>query len=308
MDVVLRILPFFLFVGVGAAAARAGVLGEAAAAGLSRYVFWIAFPALLVHALATQPPPGPDDLRGLIAYGAAMTLPYLAAAALARVRRWPEQARAALPLMAGAQNDAFLAAPLAASVFGAAVGRHAPAMVALNWVVLVPCGLAVLHRGARGGSLGSAVTGALLNPVTITALAGAACMVAGLRAWPAPIETVLAGLGASSTPVALTALGAVVALEGVRPAPGEVAPVLGAVALRLLLAPAAVWVATGWAGASAEFRTCAVLLAAAPTAVTVFIQAKGYAIFGRGAAQGVVISTLASAVTLTLLALALARA
>jgi predicted permease len=55
-------------------------------------------------------------------------------------------------------------------------------------------------------------------------------------------------------------------------------------------------------GAPAAFRATALVMAACPTAVTVFIQARTAGVFGEGSAQVVALSTLASAVSLTLIA------
>ena len=312
MEVIACILPFFALVAVGAGALRLGALTPHTAGGLGRYVYWIAFPALLVHALAGTPPPSPDEARGLLAYAVAVAAPYVLASLLARWRGWSGEVRAALPLLAGANNDAFLGTPLVLAVFGPAAASHCGPLVALNWAIVVPSGVAALHRGARGGSAAGALLGALRNPVTVAALAGVALMLltphaAGHPAWPAPVETVMAAIAASSTAVALIALGAVTAIEGVRPAANEGAPIAVAVALRLLATPVLVWLATSLVGAPTSFRDAAVMLAACPTAVTAFIQAQGYGVFGRGAAQAVVLTTLVSALTLTALAALLAH-
>ena len=311
MEVVLRILPIFALVGVGAVAARGGALTAAAAAGMSRYVYWIAFPALLLHMLATMARPDAREMRDLLVYALALAGPSLLAAGLAALRRWPAGARSALPLLAGVPNDAFVGAPLAAAVLGPAAAGFTGPLVAVTWSLLAPATVAVLHRGARGGSWWAAARGAALNPVTIGALAGAACLLLvphapGRPPWPAPVETVLAALAASSTPVALVALGATVALEGLRPAVDETAPVLAAVALRLLVGPALIWTALSLSDAPPPMRAAAVVLAACPPAVTGFIQARTYGVWARPAAQVVVLATLASALTLTLLLTALA--
>jgi malonate transporter and related proteins len=306
MEAIAHILPFFALVGVGWAAARGGALTPEATGGLSRYVYWIGFPSLLLHTLAAAPSPGPGEARGLLAYAAALALPYAAALGAASALGWAKEVRAALPLAAGAGNDAFLGAPLVLSALGPAAAAHVGPLLATNWALVVPFGVAALHRGARGGTLHHALRGALFNPVTVAALAGVALMAllphhGATPAWPAPVEAVVAGLAASSSPVALVALGAVTAFEGLRPASGDAVPVGAGVALRLLLAPALAFALTTLAGAPAPFRAAAVVLAGCPTAVTAFIQAQGYGVWGRGAAQVVVASTLVSALTLTAL-------
>ena len=304
MEVLARVAPFFALVGIGAAAARLGALTAPGAAGLSRYVYWLAFPALLLHALAATRIPSAAEAPGLATYVLALACPYLLAVGLATWRRWPGEVRAVLPLLSGLNNDAFLGAPLVLAVLPPAAGAHLGPLVALNWLLLAPLGVAGLHRGARGGGWARALVAALVNPVTVGALLGGACLVflphaPGRPGWPAPVEMVVAALAGSSTPVALVALGAVTGLEGLRPAVDARPAVLAAVALRLLTAPLLVWTALTLVRAPLDLRAAAVVLAACPTAVTSFIQAQAYAQWPRAAAQTVVLTTLLSAVTLT---------
>ena len=60
MDVLARVIPFFLMIGVGVVAARVRLISMDGARALSAYVFWIAFPALLIHSLAARPRPEPQ--------------------------------------------------------------------------------------------------------------------------------------------------------------------------------------------------------------------------------------------------------
>jgi malonate transporter len=58
LGVLARVLPFFLLVGAGVALVRLRLLDDGMARGLSAYVFWIGFPALLIHSLSAIGAPG----------------------------------------------------------------------------------------------------------------------------------------------------------------------------------------------------------------------------------------------------------
>jgi malonate transporter len=68
-----------------------------------------------------------------------------------------------------------------------------------------------------------------------------------------------------------------------------------------------VWFATSLVSADPVFRNTATLLAACPTAVSVFIQTRTLNVFAKGGAMAVVLATAVSVVTLPLLGAWLAR-
>lgn len=300
MFVLGKVIPLFLVMAAGAGLARARLLDEAAVTGLSRYVYWLAFPCLLIHGLGHGESPSPAVALGLLAYAAGALCPLVLAVVAARLFRWPAPVRAALPMCAALGNTGFLGLPLATSLFGPKALGWAGAVVAVDWVLLagVSGGFlnAVAHPPHRAAAKG------VLTPIVAGAVIGAVQMATGWR-WPEAIEGAISTLSASATAVGLAALGAVLAA---RPAAGGAeakrasgAPVGLAVAAKLLVGPASVALATSLAGAPAAFRATALVMAACPTAVTVFIQARTAGVFGEGAARVVALSTLLSALTLT---------
>lgn len=111
---------------------------------------------------------------------------------------------------------------------------------------------------------------------------------------------------ASGSPVGLVALGAAL---GLRETEGEASPAAGPVVVaavaKLVAFPLLAWLAIGLTPAPLAFRAGATLLAAAPTAVNVFIQTRAYGVFPRGAARTVALTTALSLVTLAVAALLL---
>lgn len=70
LDVAARVWPFFLLVAAGVALSRLRLLDARMTQGLSAYVYWVGFPALLIHSLSRLGRPGPELWSGLAAYAA----------------------------------------------------------------------------------------------------------------------------------------------------------------------------------------------------------------------------------------------
>jgi hypothetical protein len=307
MEALQRVLPFFLLIVAGALAARARTIDAGGATALTRYVLWIAFPALLLRAFYDAPAPEAGWVRGLGGYAAAALLPFPLAFLAARAFAWSDRTRAGVAMTGTVGNSAFLGLPLAASLYGPAVYAMGISVVAVDAVLLGSVGVALARNAAGAGSWRRSFLGVLGNPILLAAAAGLALGALHLRL-PEPIDAAAALLAPTASPVALVALGAIIAL-GPDPnaaAERQRAPIAIALAFKLLLVPLAVWLALGWVDAPPIFRAVATLMSASPTAVTAFVQLQNLDVFGRGAAQVVTIGTALSAATLTILALTLA--
>lgn len=300
MELAARIAPFFALIAAGAALARLRILDERIGRWLSAYTYWIGFPALLVSWLGSAPPPDAGLARALALYAAAMGAVLAAAVLAGRARPWTPEARAGVPLVAAVGNTAFLGAPLAVSVLGAEARAPAAAIVAVDFILLLGLGVALL-QGGRNEPAWRGLRRVLLNPTVVGAGIGLLLSALRLRL-PEPAAGGLAFVALTASPVALVALGGLIGRERALPAPGEFEPLGAALVLKLALAPALVWLALAAAGTPPELVAVAVLLAACPTAVNVFIQTRAADVYARPAAQAVAIGTVISALTLTLAA------
>ena len=304
LDVLSRVWPFFLLVGAGLALARLRLLDGRMAQGLSAYVYWVGFPALLLHSLSRLGRPGHDLVLGLAAY-AAVGLLLMATMVLAgRLLGWSRAERAGAGMASGVGNSAFLALPVTAAVLGAEAARLVAGVVAIDFVVLAATGVGLLGWAA-GRSVWRSTVQAFRNPVVAAALAGVALALLDI-ALPEPLDRAVGMAAASGSPVGLVALGAAL---GLRETEGETAPattpVILAALVKLAAFPLLVWLAVGLTPAPPPFRAGATLLAAAPTAVNVFIQTRAYGVWPRGAARIVALTTAISAITLSVVALLL---
>ena len=302
LDVVSRVWPFFLLVGAGLTLSRLRLLDARMTQGLSAYVYWIGFPALLIHSLSRLGRPGPELVLGLAAYAGAGLLVVAAVVALGRLLGWSKAERAGAGMASGVGNSAFLAFPIAGAVLGAETARLVAGVVAIDFVVMAATGVGLLGWAA-GRSVWRSAVQAFHNPVVAAALAGVALALLDL-ALPEPLDRAVGMAAASGSPVGLVALGAALGLGETE---GDAAPSWGPVSLaalaKLIAFPLLAWLAIGLTPAPPAFRAGATLLAAAPTAVNVFIQTRAYGVFARGAARTVALTTALSLVTLALAAL-----
>lgn len=304
LDICARVWPFFLLVAAGLALSRLRLLDARMTQGLSAYVYWVGFPALLVHSLSRLGRPGHDLVLGLTAYAGAGLVVAAVVVLAGRLPGWSKAQRAGAGMAASVGNSAFLALPIAGAVLGAETARLAAGVVAIDFVVMAATGVGLLGWAA-GRSIWRSTLQAFRNPVVAAALAGVALALLDI-ALPEPLDRAVGMAAASGSPVGLVALGAAL---GLRAAEDEPAPAWGPVAVaavaKLALFPLLAWLAIGLTPAPPAFRAGATLLAAAPTAVNVFIQTRAYGVFARGAARTVALTTALSLATLALVALLL---
>ncbi len=306
-DVLARVWPFFLLVGAGLALTRLRLLDGPQARGLSSYVYWIGFPALLIHSLSRMGRPGTELTAGLAAYATAGLAVMTAVVILGRALGWAKAEQSGAGIASGVGNSAFLALPITAAVMGAETARLAAGVIAVDFVILSAAGVGLLGWAA-GRSVWRSILQAFRNPVVAAAAIGVALALLEIRP-PEALDRALGLAAASGSPVGLVALGAALGLRETENehAPRS-APIVMAALAKLALFPLLTWFAIGLTPAPLAFRAGATLLAAAPTAVSVFIQTRAYNVFARGAARTVALTTALAMITLAVAVLLLAPA
>jgi malonate transporter len=109
----------------------------------------------------------------------------------------------------------------------------------------------------------------------------------------------------AAAPCALFTMGVTVALRPLRRVPLEI-PVL--LVIKLVLHPLLVWVLLSWIGNfEREWMFTAILMAALPPALNVFVIANQYRTYVEQASTAILLGTLASVFTVTSLLLAIAH-
>ena len=300
MDLLLRIAPFFGLIALGAALGRWGVLSARVGGWLASYTYWLGFPVLLVHWIwsPSADPAGVAAPFGV--YAAAMLLVLAAAAGAAQLRNWPTEARAGGPMASAVGNTTYLGGPLALIALGPAARPFAAAMMAVDCILLTGVAVAMLQSAKGGAGSWRRTASALTNPTLLGAGAGLALWLARAPR-PAALDLPISAVAAFTGPLALLALGGVIGRNRSAPRREEQKRLGLILGVKLLAAPAVVWVAFTAAGVDPLARSVGVIMAACPTALNVFVQTRAAGVYEREAALAVVFGTAASAVTLTVL-------
>ncbi|HYC01705.1 MAG TPA: AEC family transporter [Azospirillaceae bacterium] len=300
-------LPVFGIILAGFAAGRAGLLGRESSDALNRYVYWVALPPVLFLGLARNPLDqvlnGPFAAAFLLSLGAVA----VTGALLGRLRGERGEALVLSGLNASFSNTGYLGIPLFLAAFGP-LGLG-PAILATVLVSSLVIGIAVVLIEAvrsAGHGLGKAagrVLGSLArNPLILAPLAGALWSLSGLPV-PRPLATFGDLLGASAGPCALFAIGLFLAGQKLRAdLTADLGPVLGAVALKLLVQPLLAWALVTWVFEMHPYWAAScVLLAALPTGALTFVVAQQYRVAVERTSTVILVSTILAVPTLSAL-------
>ncbi|MBM7077105.1 AEC family transporter [Micromonospora humida] len=305
MSLVSAFVPIWILTVVGYAASRWGLLGEAGAAVLGRFVFQLAMPAALFLALSRMPLSGFAS-RPLLAFAmstaAVVGFGWFGASRL--FGREPGE-RPLWGMAAGYVNSANLGIPIATQVLGDVA--FLAQVVLLQVLVVAPVILVALDRhGDPAGRVRMRRIASLpvRNPVILASLLGVACSAAGLRL-PATADATLTLLSGAAAPAALVALGASLhrgtpsrdhrAVPAQWAGRGELAVVT---ALKLVGQPVVAYVAGLALHLPAPQLLAVVVCAGLPTAQNTFIFGQEYGLGEAVTSRAVVLTTTLSLVTL----------
>jgi malonate transporter len=291
---------------VGYLIGRYELLGPSGPTVLTRLVFFVAAPALLVTTLARSSPG--DVFTGALAAFVLSTVlaagAYLAITLLVhRARERPDTGTLTVGTLAASYvNAGNLGIPVAAYVLGD-VSFIAPVLL-FQTMVAAPIALAVLDvtTGGRRPSPRAIAMLPLRSPLTLASGVGIAIAVAGWR----PPDEVLRPfdlVASAAVPLALLALG--MSLPGSRPfrAGRDGRDRYTAVVLKAFGQPLLAYLIGRFAlGLEGPALLAAVVTAALPTAQNVFVFASRYDRATALARDAIVLTTLAAAATLVLIA------
>jgi malonate transporter len=290
---------------VGYIVGRTAVLGEHAPHVLSRIVFFVLSPCLLFTVLADA------DVHTLFssmlavsAIAAVLSCLLFAGIALLVFRRGiPETVIGSLA--SGYVNANNIGIPVAVYVLGDTA--YSAPVILLQLLVLAPIGLTLLDVTTSGStSLRRVLAQPLTNPLIIGSALGVVVSVTGVELPPAVLEPFRI-IGAAAVPLVLIAFG--MSLHGQRLlAPGSGRrDILLASGIKLAVMPVIAWALGDLVfGLDDEHVFAVVVLAGLPTAQNIFVFAQRY---DRGvtlARDTVLITTVAAAPVLVLVALLLA--
>lgn len=294
--------PFFGTIGLGIVSARVARLPVSGLAWMQVFLVYLALPCLFFRLLADKPIAEIANGR-FVALTTCCTAIAFAASFLATRPSAGLPARAIGAVAGSYSNIGYMGPPLVTSFLGPA----ASAPVALIFVfdtlflftaVPVLMSLAGVERRRPWVTTIEIVRRVALHPFMLATAAG---ILASLAHWrpPEAADRMITWLSGASAPCALFTLGVTVALQPV----GRVAGTVSAlVAIKLVAHPLIVWVLlSAFADPDPIWIQAALVMAALPPALNVFVLASQYRAGIDRASACVLVGTIASMGTLTLL-------
>ncbi len=300
IDVFLRTLPFFAIIGLGYWAGRSRFFTEEATAYLTKFVFFFALSAMLFRFAATLPFAEIFSGRLVLGYLIGTAGVYALATLVAYLRGLDIPTAAVEAQCAAIGNVGFLGLPMLALLFTeAAIG---PVMLVLTVDLVVFSSLIViLINGGRDGRLTFGTIrliglGLLKNPMVVSISAGLIWSAMKIPV-PVPLNDFLTILGGAATPGALFAIGASLAGKS-----AERVQIAGWLSFcKLVIHPVLVAIALIWLIPVGTFpASVAISAAALPVAGNVYMLAAHYGVAPHRASAAILLSTIASIMTLPL--------
>ena len=300
------VLPVFAILGLGMLFARRGLFDAAAAGVLNRFVFYIGAPVLL-FSLLSQAQIADFKWPVLGLYFVSELAVYALGATLARwvfKREWRESLL--LGMTACFVNHVFFVLPMARVLYGDAASAPITAIITVDSVLIFALTIVGLELGGPGAHSGRKVLTLLLrHPLLQGIAAGVAVNLLGIPLHDG-VNTFTRFVGAAASPLALFALGIILASTGDR-AWDKVA--LAVAGLKVVLHPLLVWVLLSSLFLNSAVPTVdpawinsTLLVAAGPCGAMPFVLALQYRIPVATMARAIAYSTVISLITLALMA------
>ncbi len=304
-DVINLALPFFGLMVAGAVAARLFHIEERTGDRLNILVLYFALPAMIYRTVAGAPFEQLLNWQFILATSLSTLAIFAAAFAFAV---WGLHARihvAGLQASAASYgNVGYMGLILSVVAFGEAAAVPAVLIFCFDMLIqfiLVPLtgAIGTTAQGASKAELGGNIArSVLLHPFLVATALGAVSAAIELQL-PTALDTFLEMMGRAAAPAALFALGITLArrrFAGMNP---EFPVIVG---LKMFAHPVIVMAALGLIGGiDPLWISVAVLMAALPTAASVYVFAEQYDAWLEGASSSILVTTLVSAVTVPVL-------
>ncbi len=303
-SVVSLALPFFGLILLGYACGRRLDYPEEGLRWMNFFIVYLALPALFFRLIAEAPFERLANWPFVFATTLSTATVFALSLGVGLVAARGRIREATIQAVAGAYSNVGYMGP---GLTLAALGTEAIVPTALIFVfdnilifTLVPL-LMAFGGAARPAPLAMArliVLRIAGHPFNVAIALAILCAYLGLRP-PAAIDTMLVFLKNAAAPCALFTMGVTVALRRVRGVAGEI-PVL--LAIKLLVHPLLVWAVLSAVGDFPPvWVMVAILMAALPPALNVFVLASQYQSYVERASTVILIGTALSAATVTLL-------
>ncbi|HVQ67624.1 MAG TPA: AEC family transporter [Bradyrhizobium sp.] len=302
VDILNLALPYFGLIFIGFACGKTRGLPESGLAWMNFFLLYVSLPALLFRIMSETPFSELNNPPFLIATTLATVSAFVLAMVAGRIIGDLSLRKATMAGLAGAYgNIGYMGPGLALAVLGAKAAAPTALIFCCDSIFLftiVPLLMALTDREHPSflHAIGLAARQIVLNPLIMSAVLGA--LVAAFHIpLPTALDRTLLFLQNAAAPTALFVLGVTVALRPFDRVPWEVP---GVIAIKLLIHPLIVFGLMLLFGPFAQpWAATAVLMAALPPALNVFVIARQNNTWIEPASVAVLIGTFASVVTLT---------
>lgn len=308
LSLITIVAPIFALILCGYVARRWESIGAAAVSEINRFVVYLALPALLFDVMAHASWHELMQPGFLAAFGLACGAVFYATVAIGLLIGRPLASASIDGLLGSYANTAYMGFPLFLTLYGQ--DGLVPVTIASILTVCVLFASAIVlteigsHDEPHLGRLALKVAGALArNPLLIAPVAGVLYNATGLPL-PTAAETFLKLLGGAASPAALVVIGLFLA-EPRAVSGKQAASAMGLAFIKLLAHPALTFALATLFAVPSRLAVMATLLAALPTGTGPFMLAELYRRPAAVTSAVILLSTLASLVTLPLVMLLL---
>lgn len=294
------VLPIFGTLFIAYISARTGLFTNKATEGLATFVFTFAVPSLLFDNVSRHPLPDPIEWELLVSFFGAAYLIWIAGMALSRWLFGRDMAHASLAGMTAAFGNTMLGLPLVLTTFGEAgsipifmiIAFHSWQFFALATILLEG---SRRQKGTVKALPWTIVKSLATNPILVGLVLGLACNLLAIQV-PKPIADITGFLGRAALPCAVFVMGASLAKFRIS---GAISEAVAGSFLKLIAFPAMTYIAaTHIFTMDPLWRDVAVVMAALPVGINVYLFADRYEAGAPVAATSMLISTTLSFVTI----------
>lgn len=302
MEVLNLTLPLFGLVLLGWLAARWKKLPEAGLAWMQFYIVYVALPAMYFQVLRKTPIEDLLNWKYIAGASGSTLVIFIACYCLGRYLLKNNIATATMQAVAGSySNIGYMGPAITIPAFGeAAVVPTALVLCFDNTLifVLAPILMAFSASAQNENLLLTILRRVLLHPFILATIAGVAAAVIQPPI-PEALDQTLDNLKLSAAPCALFAMGVVIAHQKADLNSPDIGILL---AIKMILHPLLIYVVLTWIGIEDQiWLNTAVLMAALPPALNVFVLAQHYGVYVNRASSIVLMGTFVAAVSVTLL-------
>lgn len=300
-SVLLTILPVFLILGTGYLIGRVGYLPQTVSDGLNAYALRLAVPVLLFMAMYRLDFAQAFDTEMLVSFYTGAFFCFAAAIYLARLiwKRRPGESVAS-GFCAVFSNTVLIGLPISQLAFGEMVLNPVFGIIAFHASLLYTVGMTTMEFARQDGrgigeTLKAAFSSVIANPLMVGILAGIAANFTGLSI-PGPAEQALDMIRATAIPVSLIGIGIALNRYSIS---SDIYETLSVSFLALIVHPA-ITLFLGMYVLQIEgiFLKAAVILAAMPPGMNIYIFASLYKRCENLAASVLVIANAMAVITI----------